>query len=247
MGASAPASSARLAALLPTSRGPGYRWYGPRSAFISASAIWLEGPTLCDPPPGIDLSGVVVVSDGLLCHKISLELYTEMEKRGVAALLLVSSITCPRYGHIYAKTIGPTGEESRMSMVNIEGTQSIEGTTAAKYLRANVPLWSPPAPLPSSDTQIEIRVADPEVILRHPNRSFMSSVNQPEFRHRSPHLMPPSAEQVGHDVQQSVVDPSNTLTWLWARCVHRTLCLGAASRGAQSTGGKTVGNQRGPS
>ena len=163
------------------SRGPGYRWYGPREAFVNSSAIWLEGPTLCDPPPG-DLSGIVVVSDGILCHKLSLELYAEMDKRGVAALLMVSSITCPLYGHIYAKTFGPTGEAGGMAIVNVPGSQIIEGTTtAAQYLRTNVPLWSPPAPLPISKTRIEIRVADPEVTSRYQNRSYMSSVNQPAY------------------------------------------------------------------
>ena len=74
--------------------GLGYHLYGPATATIEADAVWVSGKYLCDGKylaAGPSLAGMVVVSDGVLCHKIATDLYTELDERQIAAYVQVSA------------------------------------------------------------------------------------------------------------------------------------------------------------
>lgn len=76
-----------------TIEGLGFKYYGPATASIDADAVWVSGKFLCDLPAaaGPSLAGMVVVSDGVLCHKIAMDLYAELDKQmHIAAYVQVS-------------------------------------------------------------------------------------------------------------------------------------------------------------
>ena len=156
--------------------GLGYHYYGPPVATIEAEAVWVRGDILCSLPstePGSKsaLAGMVVVSNTIGCLAVAFDMYNELDARGVAAYVHLSTVTCPR-SHIYGRGMGPSGEAGSMAMVSIPSKIKLVGgaddrVTTATFLEDTLPHWSPeeqnPPPAATVGVSVLLEVADPEV------------------------------------------------------------------------------------
>ena len=79
-----------------TIAGTGYHWYGRHSGLVNATAVWAPGGVVCSPAGAVLLSGLIVVSDLEGCSQLPMQLYAGLNAAGVAGLIVVSKITCPR-------------------------------------------------------------------------------------------------------------------------------------------------------